>query len=157
MLDDPFHSHADDVSVFETAADFFSIVALAAIYVLIAFTLPQQIGTPVSASLDANSPDAPGSNAPITARLAVTVVPTDDGFFVEIRDTPGGEFSRQHFDNTEKPINVTAWVLSRVQEHPNTMDVSCELPPGDHADSIFKVFFNVLRSLRAAGYRVVMS
>jgi hypothetical protein len=155
MIDPPVTSSVDtnvdaqeEAGVFETAADFFSLLSLAIIYMAVIFGLSGGSGDLMTVTRLAAG--GSGATVPFDPTFAyVAVLPERSGMLVRLQ-TPSGEvvLDRLWPVSDQGETEAISWVLSTLSDDQSVAKVVCHLSPDEDRGSVHRAFNRLVGRLR---------
>jgi|SRR5690606_34352598 len=147
----PLPERDDGGGIFETAADFFSLMALAAIFAVITFGSAGQNSQEVGI-LDGQGGVLQSAAAPDI--IYVALERTGDTARATVI-TPDGSMNQREFDpRLVDPREIVEYVRTSLARAPNVKKVKCRLDRSEERPEIHSTFLLLLRSLQKDGFTV---
>lgn len=143
-----YHVEADDAGVFETAADFFSLLSLAIIYMAVIFGLAGGSGDLVN--VERLSSGGSGATVPFDPTTAfVGILPRESGMLVRLQ-TPSGEvLLEQVWPITEDGERASIeWVLATLGGDHKVEKVVCFVSQEEDRGEVHRTFHRMISRLR---------
>jgi hypothetical protein len=150
-----YHAENDDASVFETAADFFSLLSLAIVYMAVIFGLAGGSGELVS--VERLSAGGSGTTVPFDPTTAfVGFLPRESGMLVRLQ-TPGGEVvvEREWPITEDGEMASIEWVVATLGDDRKIEKVVCFVSQDEDRGEVHRAFHRLISRLREQ-YRVSM-
>lgn len=141
---------AEDDSPFLSIADFFSLISLSLIYLIVTFSPAAPVNdSAVEAITGAASGTGPASATP--TRIAyVVLVPSSTGLLVRVIQ-PGADTPAEHeFKLTDAgTLAASGWIVAQLLPNPDIERVMFSMNANDHQDHVYKSFWQLVSLARA--------
>lgn len=148
--------HAEDDSPFLSMADFFSLISLTVIYIVIAFS-PQSPLSRQSVQIVSGVATASGPAADIDNRITyVSVLPNEQGVLLRVVSAGHGSIRERVVDSSEfAVVAAEQWLLERLNTEPVPEEVVFYFGAKDRTGAAHRLFHELVET--AARHDLVVS